>query len=87
MAITGNQVDTNNTLEQFRVEFNKLRNDVSSLEAGTINYTTITLQIFHSVNSLLLVHLLITTFQINGRDLIFEGATGDAFETTVRVTD
>ena len=29
----------------------------------------------------------VTTFQINGRDLIFEGATADAFETTVRVTD
>ena len=41
MAITASQVDTNNTLEQFRVEFNKLRNDVSSLEAGTINYTAI----------------------------------------------
>ena len=41
MAITSNQVDTNNTLEQFRVEFNKLRNDVSGLEAGTINYTAL----------------------------------------------
>ena len=44
MAITAGQVDTNNTLEQFRVEFNKLRNDVSSLEAGTINYTAIACQ-------------------------------------------
>ena len=58
MAITS-QVDTNNTLEQFRVEFNKLRNDVSSLEAGTINYTLLPLQRLHSVNSLLLVHLLL----------------------------
>ena len=56
MAITASQVDTNNTLEQFRVEFNKYRNDVSSLEAGTINYTVLTWWL-HSVNSLLLVHL------------------------------
>jgi len=87
MAITASQVDTNNTLEQFRVEFNKLRNDVSSLEAGTINYTAIAATEASFGELAVTGTFAVTTFQINGRDLIFEGATADAFETTVRVTD
>ena len=87
MAISASQVDTNNTLEQFRVEFNKLRNDVSSLEAGTINYTAIAATEASFGELAVTGTFAVTTFQINGRDLIFEGATADAFETTVRVTD
>tara|TARA_B100000035_G_scaffold206410_1_gene176494 strand:- start:1612 stop:2805 length:1194 start_codon:yes stop_codon:yes gene_type:complete len=87
MAITASQVDTNNTLEQFRVEFNKLRNDVSSLEAGTINYTAIAATEASFGELAVTGTFAVTTFQINGRDLIFEGATADAFETTVRVVD
>ena len=87
MAISASQVDTNNTLEQFRVEFNKLRNDVSSLEAGTINYTAIAATEASFGELAVTGTFAVTTFQINGRDLIFEGATADAFETTVRVVD
>ena len=87
MAISASQVDTNNTLEQFRVEFNKLRNDVSSLEAGTINYTAIAATEASFGELAVTGTFAVTTFQINGRDLIFEGATSDAFETTVRVVD
>ena len=85
MAITASQVDTNNTLEQFRVEFNKLRNDVSSLDAGTINYTAIAATEASFGELAVTGTFAVTTFQINGRDLIFEGATADAFETTVKL--
>jgi len=87
MAISASQVDTNNTLEQFRVEFNKLRNDVSSLEAGTINYTAIAATEASFGELAVTGTFAVSVFQINGRDLIFEGATADAFETTVRVVD
>ena len=41
MAITAGQVTTTSTLEQFRVEFNKLQTDVSGIEA--VSYTHLTL--------------------------------------------
>ena len=68
MAITASQVDTNNTLEQFRVEFNKLRNDVSSLEAGTINYTAIAATEASFGELAVTGTFAVTTFQINGRE-------------------
>ena len=64
-----------------------LGNDVSSLEAGTINYTAIAATEASFGELAVTGTFAVTTFQINGRDLIFEGATADAFETTVRVTD
>jgi hypothetical protein len=87
MAITSNQVDTNNTLEQFRVEFNKLRNDVSGLEAGTINYTALAATTGSFGELAVTGTFAVATFQINGQDLIFEGSVADAFETTVRATN
>ena len=42
MAITSSTVSTSNTLEQFRVEFNKLRTDVVGLETGTLSSLTTT---------------------------------------------
>lgn len=87
MSISSSEVTTSATLEQFRVEFNKLRNDVSSLEAGTINYTAIAATEASFGELAVTGTFAVTTFQINGRDLIFEGATADAFETTVRVVD
>ena len=41
MAITAGQVTTTSTLEQFRVEFNKLQTDVSGIEAGSLSFTNI----------------------------------------------
>ena len=41
MAITAGQVTTSSTLEQFRVEFNKLQTDVSGIEAGSLSFTNI----------------------------------------------
>ena len=41
MAITASQVTTNNSLEQFRQEFNNLQSDVRGLESGTVSFSTI----------------------------------------------
>ena len=59
MAITASTISTTQTLEEFRLEFNKLQSDVSTLESNP-------------------------TY---GTSLIFEGATADAYETTLTVTD
>ena len=59
MAITASQVTSSQTLEEFRLEFNKLQNDVLILKDNP-------------------------TFASN---LVFEGATADAFETTLNVVD
>jgi len=59
MAITASTISSTQTLEEFRLEFNKLRSDVSSLVSNPIYGTSIT----------------------------FEGATADAYETTLTVVD
>ena len=41
MAITASQVTTNNSLEQFRQEFNNLQSDVRGLESGTVSFSTV----------------------------------------------
>lgn len=41
MAITSSQVTTNNSLEQFRQEFNNLQSDVRGLESGTVSFSTV----------------------------------------------
>ena len=41
MAITAAQVTTNNSLEQFRQEFNNLQSDVRGLESGTVSFSTV----------------------------------------------
>ena len=77
MAITAEQVESSNTLEQFRQEFNSLQSDVSGLEAGTIAFTTVQTT---NTNT--------TTINIlEDGSLIFEGATDDGFETTLTVVD
>ena len=58
MAITASTISSTQTLEEFRLEFNKLRSDVSTLENPTF-----------------------------GASLTFEGATADAYETTLTVVD
>ena len=59
MAITASTISSTQTLEEFRLEFNKLRSDVSTLESNP-------------------------TY---GASLTFEGATADAYETTLTVVD
>ena len=77
MAISASQITTANTLEQLRGEFNNLCVDVTGLEAGTATFTAIT-----ATTS--------TTTTVNVAEdgtIVFEGATADAYETTLTVTD
>ena len=77
MAITATQIESSNSLEQFRQQFNNLQSDVSGLEGGTLSFSTITTT---SQN----------TTTLNVREdgtIIFEGATDDGFETTLTVVD
>ena len=59
MAITASQLTSTQTLEEFRLEFNKLQSDVTILKDNP-------------------------TFASN---LVFEGSTADAYETTLNVVD
>ena len=59
MAITASQITVTQTLEEFRLEYNKLQSDVEILKDNP-------------------------TFS---NQLVFEGITADAFETTFTVTD
>ena len=59
MAISASQITASQTLEEFRLEFNKLQTDVDSLQTSATFGTSIT----------------------------FEGATEDAFETTLTLVD
>ena len=77
MAITATQIESSNSLEQFRQEFNNLQSDVTGLENGTITFSTITTSAQN-------------TTTLNVREdgtIIFEGATDDGFETTLTVVD
>ena len=58
MAIAASTISSTQTLEEFRLEYNKLRSDVSTLSNPTY-----------------------------GASITFEGATADAYETTLTVTD
>ena len=58
MAIAASTISSTQTLEEFRLEYNKLRSDVSTLSNPTF-----------------------------GASLTFEGATADAYETTLTVVD
>ena len=77
MAISASQIATTNTLEQFRTEFNNLRDDVSGLESGTISFSGISTTSLGS-----------SSIQVEeDGTIVFEGATDNAFETTLTVTD
>ena len=77
MAITASSITTSSTLEQFRQQFNSLVDDVSGLESGTQTFTTTT-----TTES----NIVTLNIQEDGK-IVFEGATSDAFETTLTVTD
>jgi len=77
MAITASEITTANTLEQLRGQFNNLVTDVSGLEAGTSTFTAITATTSTA-----------TTVNVaEDGTIVFEGATADAYETTLTVTD
>ena len=77
MAITASSITTSSTLEQFRQQFNSLVDDVSRLESGTQTFTTTT-----TTES----NIVTLNIQEDGK-IVFEGATADAFETTLTVAD
>ena len=80
MAITAGQVTTTSTLEQFRVEFNKLQTDVSGIEAGSLSFTNI------SATQISVAELTVTS-TLSATSFIFEGTTDDDNETTLSVID
>ena len=80
MAITAGQVTTSSTLEQFRVEFNKLQTDVSGIEAGSLSFTNI------SATTISVAELTVTS-TLSAASFIFEGSTDDDNETTFGVID
>ena len=80
MAITAGQVTTSSTLEQFRVEFNKLQTDVSGIEAGSLSFTNI------SATTISVAELSVTS-TFSADTIIFEGATDDDNETTLGAVD
>ena len=80
MAITAGQVTTTSTLEQFRVEFNKLQTDVSGIEAGSLSFTNI------SATQISVAELTVTS-ALSAASFIFEGTTDDDNETTLSVID
>ena len=80
MAITAGQVTTSSTLEQFRVEFNKLQTDVSGIEAGSLSFTNI------SATTISVAELTVTS-TLSAASFIFEGTTDDDNETTLSVID
>ena len=80
MAITAGQVTTSSTLEQFRVEFNKLQTDVSGIEAGSLSFTNI------SATQISVAELTVTS-TLSAASFIFEGTTDDDNETTLGVID
>ena len=77
MAITASEITTSNTLEQLRTEFNSLVTDVTGLESGTLAHT--------EINT---TTISVTTLNLNeDGTFVFEGATSNAFETTLSATD
>ena len=77
MTITARSITTNNTLEQLRNQFNNLVSDVDGLETGTKAFSTITATDTNTT----------TLNVLEDGTIVFEGATDDAFETTLTVAD
>jgi len=80
MAITAGQVNTTSTLEQFRVEFNKLQTDVSGIEAGSLSFTNV------SATTISVAELTVTS-TFSADTILFEGSTDDDNETSLSVVD
>ena len=77
MTITAKSITTSNTLEQLRNQFNNLITDVDGLESGSKTFS-----------SIVATESSATTLNVlEDGTIIFEGATDDAFETTLTVAD
>ena len=77
MAISGQQVASSSTLETLRTQFNNLVTDVAAIEGGSISYTTLNTTTTNA-----------TTLNVKeDGTIVFEGATDDAYETTLTVVD
>ena len=77
MTITAKSITTSNTLEQLRNQFNNLVTDVDGLESGSKTFS-----------SIVATESSATTLNVlEDGTIIFEGATDDAFETTLTVAD
>ena len=77
MTLTASSISTNNTLEQLRNQFNNLITDVEGLETGTKTFSALTA----TTTSSTFLNVL------EDGNIVFEGATDDAFETTLTVAD
>ena len=92
MAINATQVSNLGTIEQLRGQFNNLVNDVSSLEAGNINFSAIAATSASIGNltitgSFELATVEPTTLNIQSDRITFEGTTDDVNETILKVTE
>ena len=77
MAITASSITTSNTLEQLRTQFNNLVTYDGGLESGTLSYGALSATTTNT-----------TTLNVQeDGTIVFEGATSDAFESTLTVTD
>ena len=77
MSINARTIETSNTLEQLRNQFNNLVTDVSGLEEGSKTFSSIVSTESSST----------TINVLEDGTIIFEGATDDNFETTLTVAD
>ena len=92
MAINATQVSNLGTIEQLRGQFNNLVTDVSSLEAGNINFSAIAATSASIGNltitgSFELATVEPTTLNIQSDRITFEGTTDDVNETILKVTE
>jgi len=92
MAIRATQISNLGTVEQLRNQFNNLVTDVSGLESGTLNFGNISATVL-SVGDLTvtggftIASIVGDSLTLNGSEIVFEGSTADANETTLFVTN
>ena len=77
MSISASNIASSSTLNELRTQFNNLVTDVSAIEGGTISYTTL-----NTTNT----NTTILNVKEDGT-IVFEGASDDAYETTLTVVD
>ena len=77
MAISASSIASSSTLNELRTQFNNLVTDVTAIEGGSISYTTLNTTTTNA-----------TTLNVKeDGTIVFEGATDDAYETTLTVVD
>ena len=77
MAISASSIASSSTLNELRTQFNNLVTDVTAIEGGAISYTTLNTTTTNA-----------TTLNVKeDGTIVFEGATDDAYETTLTVVD